>query len=387
MAAVEVHELSGLRAMFLEDGAQQAAEVATEMVGFIRAAERSLDVAIYDFEAREGAPTAIGDALEAANARGVEVRVVFNMERCDNPADSRPMQAHAHEIDGLEVPTRGIHDTGNLMHHKYLVRDGSAVWTGSTNWTNDSFTREENVLIELEDVPSLAADYSANFEEIWTREKVERTGAVGREIAGRGDRRLRPYFAPFPPFLGHLVAGRIVEADRRLKIVSPVITSGAVLGTLCEHIARQSLDVGGAYDATQMRQVQREWERVPHNRWKIAAWKTIEPYLSGKESTPYRPGSVHDYMHAKFAVIDHEVVTGSYNLSKHGEINAENLLHIVDNDVADRFAAFADRIARRYAGGSDARGGGTVGDDQLSRGLDPARRDLRVVPDQPSEGL
>jgi phosphatidylserine/phosphatidylglycerophosphate/cardiolipin synthase-like enzyme len=384
---MEVHQLRGMRAMFLEDGGQQAPEVAAQVAAFIQEAERTLDVAIYDFEAREGAPTAIGDALEAASARGVEIRVVFNMERCDNPADSRPMQAHAHEIDGLEVPTRGIHDTGNLMHHKYVVRDGSSVWTGSTNWTNDSFSREENVLIALEDLPSLAADYTANFEDMWAREKVERTGAVGREVASGGDGKLRPYFAPFPPFLGHMVAGRIVEADRRLKVVSPVITSGAVLGTLCEHIARRSLDVGGAYDATQMLQVQREWDRVPHNRWKIAAWRTIEPYLSGKVSTPYRPDSVHDYMHAKFVVIDHEVVTGSYNLSKHGEINAENVLHIVDNDVADRFDAFADRVAARYAEASDASGGGAVGDDQLPGRPDTTRRDLEVVSDEPTKGV
>jgi phosphatidylserine/phosphatidylglycerophosphate/cardiolipin synthase-like enzyme len=346
---MEIHEIRALRAIFLEDGGQTSSAVAAEVTAFIDGAERSLDVAIYDFEARQGAPATIADALEAAHARGIDVRVVFNMERCDNAADSRPMQAHAHEIDGLDVPTRGIHDSGNLMHHKYIVRDGTSVWTGSTNWSHDSFSREENVLIAIHEAPALAADYTANFEDMWEREKVERTGSVGQEVAFAGDRRIRSYFAPFPPFLGHMVAGRIVEADRRLKVVSPVITSGAVLGTLCEHIARRSLEVGGAYDATQMLQVQGEWDRVPHNRWKIQAWKTIEPYLSGKISTPYRPDSVHDYMHAKFVVIDHEVLMGSYNLSKHGEINAENVLHIADNDVADRFADFADRVAARYA--------------------------------------
>jgi phosphatidylserine/phosphatidylglycerophosphate/cardiolipin synthase-like enzyme len=346
---MEIIELRGLRATFLEDGAQAASDVAALITAFIHGAERTLDVAIYDFEAREGATATIADALEAAHGRGVEVRVVFNMERCDNPADSRPMQAHTHEIDGLDVPTRGIHDTGNLMHHKYVVRDGSSVWTGSTNWSNDSLHREENVLIEIAGSPSLARAYADNFEEMWARQKVERTGASGSDVAISKGMTVRPFFAPSPPFLGHMVAGRIVEADRRIKVVSPVVTSGAVLGTLCEHISRSRLDVGGAYDATQMNQVQQEWERVPHNRWKIGAWQTIEPYLSGKISTPYRPGSVHDYMHAKFVVIDHEVIAGSYNLSKHGEINAENVLHIVDNEVADRFATFADRVAARYA--------------------------------------
>lgn len=384
---MDVHELRGMRAMFLEEGGQPASEVAAQVAAFIDDAERTLDVAIYDFEAREGATAAIADALEAAHARGVEVRVVFNMERCDNPADSRPMQAHTHEIDGLEVPTRGIHDTGNLMHHKYVVRDGSSVWTGSMNWSNDSLHREENVMIAIDDVPVLARAYTDNFEEMWARQKVERTGSSGPEVPLSKGMTVRPFFAPSPPFLGHMVAGRIVEADRRIKVVSPVVTSGAVLGTLCEHISRSRLDVGGAYDATQMRQVQREWERVPHNNWKIAAWQTIEPYLSGKISTPYRPGSVHDYMHAKFVVIDHEVVTGSYNLSKHGEINAENVLHIVDNDVADRFAAFADRVSVRYADGSDAGGGRAVGHDQLPGRPDTSGGDRLVVPDEPAEGV
>jgi phosphatidylserine/phosphatidylglycerophosphate/cardiolipin synthase-like enzyme len=127
-----------------------------------------------------------------------------------------------------------------------------------------------------------------------------------------------------------------------------VLTSGAVLGTLCEHIARSRLDVGGAYDLTQMEDVQRQWELVPHNRWKIEAWKTIAPYLAGKVSTRYRPDAVHDYMHAKAVVVDDEVITGSFNFSKHGEGNAENVLFVVSEYHAVRFAEFADRVAARY---------------------------------------
>jgi phosphatidylserine/phosphatidylglycerophosphate/cardiolipin synthase-like enzyme len=252
-------------------------------------------------------------------------------------------------IDGLEVPTRAVDDAGGLMHHKYVVRDGDAVWTGSLNWTDDAFSLEENVAIAVRS-DAVAAAFVRNFEELWRRRRIDRTGAIGTRITLAGGVEAQAFFSPAPPFLGHLAAGRIVTADRRLKVVSPVITSGAVLGTLCEHVARRRLDVGGAYDATQMREVERQWAALAHNRWKIEAWRTIAPHLSGKPSTPFRPGSARDYMHAKVVVVDDEVLVGSYNLSKHGEANAENVLHLRSEPLAERFAGFVDAIAERYAG-------------------------------------
>lgn len=336
-----------LQATFHADGERTAEDVAAVVIAFIESANQSLEVAIYDFEAREGPTAVIADALESALARGVAVRVVFNEEASPHPADARPMQGTPDTIDGLEVPTRGIDGQDGLMHHKYMIRDAQTVWTGSMNWTADSFRRQENVLLTV-DSTELAADYVTNFERLWKRGKVERSGGRGGLVTLDHGVRVQPYFSPHPPFLGHVAAGRIVEANRRIRVLSPVLTSGAVLGTLCEHIVRKKLDVGGVYDHTQMEDVQRQWEIVPHNRWKIEAWKTIAPYLAGKVSTRYHPDAVHDYMHAKAVVVDDEVLAGSYNLSKHGEGNAENVLHIVSEHHADGFADFADRLRERY---------------------------------------
>ena len=69
------------------------------------------------------------------------------------------------------------------MHHKYVVRDGEAVWTGSMNWTLDSWTREENVIATV-DAPGGRRGVRADFEQIWRRRRVEDTGdfdsAAGR---------------------------------------------------------------------------------------------------------------------------------------------------------------------------------------------------------------
>ncbi|HUL86401.1 MAG TPA: phospholipase D-like domain-containing protein [Actinomycetota bacterium] len=344
-----------LTTTFLSDGAQPAAATADALAAWIGAAATSLDVAIYDFDAKEGASARIADALEAALRRGVAVRVVFNTERTDDAGAARPMHADPATIEALDVPTRGVADEGALMHHKYVVRDGRDVWTGSTNWTDDAFTREENVLLELAGVPDIAAAYTENFEHLWAHGHLERSGATGPEVQLDQGVRAQPLFSPAPPWLSLEAARMIAAADRRVRLCSPVVTSGAVLAVLAEHVGREKLGFTGAFDATQMEQVQRQWADVPHNRWKIEVWRTIAPHLSGKISTPYEPGSVHDYMHAKILVVDDEVLTGSFNFSRNGEENAENVLHLVSEDLAVRFTGFVEAVSDRYrAGGAQA---------------------------------
>jgi phosphatidylserine/phosphatidylglycerophosphate/cardiolipin synthase-like enzyme len=70
--------------------------------------------------------------------------------------------------------------------------------------------------------------------------------------------------------------------------------------------------------------------------------------FTGKVSTPYGDGTVHDFMHAKICVCDDTVFVGSYNLSRSGERNAENVLEIKDPAIADRLAAFVDETRAKY---------------------------------------
>ena len=53
-------------------------------------------------------------------------------------------------------------------------------------------------------------------------------------------------------------------------------------------------------------------------------------------------------MHAKVTVADDIVFVGSFNLSRSGEENAENVLEIADAALAERMAAFVDDVRARY---------------------------------------
>jgi phosphatidylserine/phosphatidylglycerophosphate/cardiolipin synthase-like enzyme len=254
-------------------------------------------------------------------------------------------------VESLPFPTAAIPGVPDLMHHKYVIRDGHALWTGSTNWTHDSWTREENVILTLES-PELAARYRDDFEQLWTSRNVAHSGRVETAPVPAEGGQVRAWFCPGRgEKLAHRIAKAIGSAQRRVRIASPVISSGPILGTLAQVASDGKLDLAGVVDVTQVHGVLGQWRENANAEWKeplLRASLTRAPF-SGKVSTPYAPGSIHDYMHAKVTVADDHVFVGSFNLSHSGELNAENVLEIVDPALADRLAGFIDEVRARYA--------------------------------------
>jgi phosphatidylserine/phosphatidylglycerophosphate/cardiolipin synthase-like enzyme len=145
------------------------------------------------------------------------------------------------------------------------------------------------------------------------------------------------------------IAKMIRRSRTRVRICSPVITTGPVLGTLAQVIADHSVDLAGCVDATQVREVVHQWRANRNVSWKLPLLQQVMagPF-TGKVSTPYGDGTVHDFMHAKVCVCDDTVFVGSFNLSRSGEKNAENVLEIEDAAIAERLAAFVDAVRARY---------------------------------------
>ncbi len=346
-----------LSATFLTDGGQSAETVAALLADHLCLARRSLDIAIYDLKLDGEPGEVVRQAVHRAIAAGVTVRMVFNQEARRTRPLPPPGFVDYDYLHSLRVASRAVPGEPDLMHHKYVVSDAgtpqAAVWTGSTNWTGDSWTREENVILRLHD-PGVADRYRADFEELWETRSVRRSGRQPPAwFEPEPGLRVRPYFTPARASkLVHEIGQRIATAGRRLRVCSPVVTSGPVLASLAVALGRPGLDLTGCYDRTQMEEVMRQWAQKPASAWKRQAWDTVRDGMrwGAKRSTPYSAGSVHDFMHAKCLVADDTVFTGSFNFSHSGEENAENVLEIESAAVADRFAAFVDLVASRYGG-------------------------------------
>ena len=102
-------------------------------------------------------------------------------------------------------------------------------------------------------------------------------------------------------------------------------------------------------DEPQTDRVYEQWATTG-SKWKIPLLTQVVETIpfSGKRSVPYGTGTVRDFMHAKVTVADDTVFFGSFNLSRSGEANAENMVEIEDPGIAGKMAKFIDETRALY---------------------------------------
>lgn len=126
------------------------------LVDAIGRAERTIDVAIFSLYAQR-----VVDALIAAKARGVAVRVVADASQA---ARSQPVLALSKSGVKLRLSS-GRGGTG-VMHHKYALFDGIMLMTGSYNFSANAeqFNFENDIFTAH---PGEVAAYGAEFAGVW----------------------------------------------------------------------------------------------------------------------------------------------------------------------------------------------------------------------------
>jgi phosphatidylserine/phosphatidylglycerophosphate/cardiolipin synthase-like enzyme len=347
----------------------QIGEVANRIANFIGEAKSTVDIAIYDFRLRDEAATIVGEGLRALARKGVSVRIAYD-HATDPGADVIPSAAPAHlESDpkslGTDSFVRSLADVAQvkgvtgyrvLMHNKYIVRDANSadatVFTGSSNYTNDSWGLQDNNLLCLRS-QQIASYYARDFTDLWSRGKiVDSTGAHDTGTVRLNDVPITIAFTPgeSAAVLKEIV-GAIAAARGQLYVASVVLSSGPILAALSEAIDR-GLPLGGLYDGPQMDQVERQWKAANVGADKVNTWQKVAGHLVRKNSIPFdrqNQSQPHNFMHNKLVVADQIVVTGSFNLSNHAMGNAENVLLVRDAQFADSYAKYIQRLMASYA--------------------------------------
>ena len=240
-----------IEAHTLTDGGQTALEVAERLAGFLQAAERSLDFALYDFDLEQPTAKIVADEIVEAEQRGVAVRLAFNVDNEKPPPLFPPARGEPSLIDSLEVPTKPIPGVPDLMHHKFAVRDGKTVWMVSTNWTTtpsraartSSWSSSPRRSPPRTRRTSSSSGRPARWSRAGSSTRRRSTSAAARSASG--SHRATARRSPPASLTGSSGRGSGYGSARRL-------TSGPILGALAECVSDGKVDITGVVDGTQM---------------------------------------------------------------------------------------------------------------------------------------
>ena len=111
----------------------------------------------------------------------------------------------------------------DLMHHKYVVRDGETVWTGSMNWTDDSFDPSGERRSRSSARRRSRRGPSATSRSCGRPAPSSERAASSRGRVDVGDRGARVVHARVRRGALDRIAKAIARARRRVRICSPVI--------------------------------------------------------------------------------------------------------------------------------------------------------------------
>ncbi|MDD1001576.1 phospholipase D-like domain-containing protein [Pseudomonas sp. TNT2022 ID642] len=323
------------------------------LLGFIERAvdnQWALDIAIYEYQLQ-----AIVDAVNAAFARGVQVRVLYHAR-----PDDEDTTINEASLAALPPASKRGRVTHNIFHNKFMVlsrvkasgeQQPEAVLCGSTNFTANGVYRQANVVHVLDD-ESVAASYLETFEQIWAQ--PDDIGATRDWVTEHNPMNpLQPVFAGFSPRTGWADLQEFVRiigaAKKDVLFVTAFSLPDAILNAL----------LGQPHDDILRYGLQNTASRITgfhaDRSAEFAATALLNTGLEGwlRENMKGQKGNL--LVHTKAVVTDFTtdtptIISGSHNLSVSASNgNDENYLIIRgDTDLADRYGLELLRFYEHY---------------------------------------
>ncbi len=323
------------------------------LLGFIARAlddQWALDIAIYEYQLQ-----AIVDAVNAAFARGVKVRVLYHAR-----PDDEDTTINEASLAALPPASKRGRVTHNIFHNKFMVlsrvkasgeQQPEAVLCGSTNFTANGVYRQANVVHMLDD-EAIAASYLQTFEQIWAQ--PDDVGATRDWITEHNPMNpQQPLFAGYSPRTGGADLQEFVRiiggAKKDVLFVTAFSLPDAILNAL----------LGQPHDDILRYGLQNTASRITgfhaDRSAEFAATALLNTGLEGwlRENMKGQKGNL--LVHTKAVVTDFTtdtptIISGSHNLSASASNgNDENYLIIRgDTDLADRYGLELLRFYEHY---------------------------------------
>ena len=287
------------------------------LAGAINAARGTLDIAAFEFN-----NVVLTAAVLDAHERGVTVRMVTDDEHGIEDEDSTISQF----VDaGIPV----VDDSRTaLMHDKFMIIDGSVVWTGSWNYTINDTYRNNNNAIALRSRRAVQS-YQAEFNEMFERKEFGPRSSIGNGANFNQDGTpIRILFAPEDQVVEAIIQ-TLSAADMSIRFMTFSFTVDSIAEAI-QSRAADGVQVQGIFETTGSE----------------TAFSELTPLFCA--GLPMRQDGNGFILHHKVFIIDDDtVITGSFNISDSAtRSNDENLLVIQDPVLAAQYIA---EFNRRWA--------------------------------------
>ncbi len=309
------------------------------LISYINACVSTLDIAIYNSYSPSYI-TGIAGAINAAYARGVQVRVIY-----DGSTSSVMIPLLNPSIPTLASPTSSSY---GIMHNKFVIFDADNsdpnkpyVWTGSTNWTVAQIDGpDDNNVIVIQD-QSLAQGYKIEFNEMWGSTTITPNTSNSKFGPFKADntphnyfiggKNIESYFSPTDGTTSKII-NAINSANSDIDIATMLITRTDIRSAI---LNKYNSGLPKTYLVA-------DTQNPSGNQFSI-----IQAGLPVNQVVLYSASGI---MHHKFMVIDNfdntsdpQVLLGSHNWSNSAETkNDENTLIVHDANITNQyFQAFA----------------------------------------------
>lgn len=305
-----------------------------KLIQLINACVSTLDIAIYNSYSPSGS-TGIAGAINAAYARGVNVRVIY-----DSSTSSIMIGLLNPAIPTLASPSGTPY---GIMHNKFVIFDANnsnanipLVWTGSTNWTTAQIDGPDtNSVITIQD-QALALGYKLEFEEMWGSTTMT-PNAVNAKFG--------PFKTDNTPH-SYIIGGKTVEnyfspSDGvNAKILNTINSANSDMEIATMIVTRT--DLANAISTKFTGGVSNTFLLVDSQNPLGNQFPNLQTTLGTSRAVSYAPGAI---MHHKFIVVDNnnhasdtQVLLGSHNWTSSAETkNDENTLIVHDANIANQY--------------------------------------------------